>query len=330
MLRMRALFIIILASLTLHIVAQQELIINNNMYLVISGGQVVIENPSPNAVKVMGTGGNIISEDETHILIWKIGEGTVTYTLPFATSNLDNIPLVVEISIPGTNGEGIEFSTYATITEENEPLPIGVLSPLNCFKENNTLAAIDRFWNINAIGYTVKPKVKLSIAYDVYELGGGNNISESNLKAMYYNSDLGKWQSEASFLGVVDEINNKVNEINIVPTEFYKTWILIDSASIFSELCTNQLIIPEAFTPNGDDINDTFQILGLYNYSSNSITIFNRWGSKVFSSKDYDSNWGGVVEGANLLPSGVYFYILELTTESQTQEIKKGTIYIQR
>ena len=328
---MKAIFFILLSNLTLPFFGQQELILNNNIYLVINNGQVVIENANSNAIKVLGSGGNIISEDETNILNWKVGEETGVFIVPFTSHNLIKIPLSLEITESGQAGDGIEFSTYATDNEENTPYPFEVPPLLNCFKEANSLAVVDRFWNINAVGYLSKPKVELSITYDeVYEVGGLNELSEANLKAMYYNIDTEKWESKSSFLGVVDENNNKVDDIRVAANDFYKSWILVDSASLFSELCTNQLVIPEAFTPNGDDINDTFQILGLYNYSANSITVFNRWGSRVFSSENYDSSWGGEAEGSDLLPSGVYFYILELTTESQTQEIKKGSIYIQR
>ena len=293
---MKAIFFILLSNLILSFFGQQELILNNNIYLVINDGQVVIENANSNAIKVLGSGGNIISEDETNILNWKVGDEIGIFTVPFTSHNLIKIPLSVEITESGQSGDGIEFSTYATDNEENNPYPLEISPLLNCFKEDNSLAVIDRFWYINAVGYLSKPKVELSIAYDeVYEIGGLNELSEANLKAMYYNSDTEKWESKSSFLGVVDENNNKVNDIRVAANDFYKSWILVDSASLFSELCSNQLVIPEAFTPNGDNVNDIF-VINVTNASDLEFTIVNRWGNVVYQANGLNSAWNGFIE----------------------------------
>ena len=75
------------------------------------------------------------------------------------------------------------------------------------------------------------------------------------------------------------------------------------------------LIIPNTFSPNGDGINDEFEITGL---KTNSILkIFDRWGTLVFSSSAYKNNWSGKiqaeegVESGNRVDAGVYFYVLE-------------------
>lgn len=68
--------------------------------------------------------------------------------------------------------------------------------------------------------------------------------------------------------------------------------------------------------------------MGLYNYLENNISIFNRWGSKVFYTENYDGTWNGSTNGSDLLPAGVYFYVLTLKTNNQGKEVKKGTVYI--
>ncbi len=232
------LFILIIFFSFIKVNAQQDLILNDGMYIVINGGQVVLENSKPNAIKVLGNGGNIISEGEDHVLNWKVKEDTGVYTIPFATSNLIEIPLQLEIKEAGINGEGISFSTYGTL-ENNMPIPNTTSTPINCFRENNTLAVVDRFWRIETNNYTVAPRAKLLITYDdVYEIEGDNNINESNLKAMYFNPLVQQWESETNFRGTADALNKQVKEIAIEPQKFYKNWMLIDSASIFSELCS--------------------------------------------------------------------------------------------
>ena len=90
--------------------------------------------------------------------------------------------------------------------------------------------------------------------------------------------------------------------------------------------------IPEGFSPNGDQINDLFEINGIENYPLNSFTIYNRWGNKVFEASPYKSTWDGtsmfgIRVGGNQLPTGTYFYILDLGNGS---DIFKGTITLNR
>lgn len=67
--------------------------------------------------------------------------------------------------------------------------------------------------------------------------------------------------------------------------------------------------IPEGFSPNGDGINDTFEIQGLDGISGASLQIFNRWGGVIFESSNYVPGqfWDG-----DDSPDGTYFYVLKL------------------
>ena len=80
------------------------------------------------------------------------------------------------------------------------------------------------------------------------------------------------------------------------------------------------IFIPAGMSPNGDNSNDVFIISNLENYPTNNLQIFNRWGIKVYQSETpYNNAWDGIVsEGSSagdLLPSGVYYYILQLTSD---------------
>jgi gliding motility-associated-like protein len=97
--------------------------------------------------------------------------------------------------------------------------------------------------------------------------------------------------------------------------------------------CITDIFIPQAFTPNSDGDNDYFEIVGLENYPINHLTIFNRWGNIVFETDNYTNDWQGTTNvnltlGGELLPTGTYFYILDLKQEDM--EIFKGYVYIQR
>ncbi|MDB4229028.1 gliding motility-associated C-terminal domain-containing protein, partial [Flavobacteriaceae bacterium] len=102
-----------------------------------------------------------------------------------------------------------------------------------------------------------------------------------------------------------------------------------------SELIITNLIIPNAFSPDGDGINDTWTIRGGLNenYPNNQIRIFNRWGVSVYESKGYLNDWKGnnynsSGSTSSNLPVGTYFYLLDLNGDGSN--VKKGYVYITR
>lgn len=69
--------------------------------------------------------------------------------------------------------------------------------------------------------------------------------------------------------------------------------------------------IANAFTPNGDGINDYWVINGIASYPAAIIQVFTRYGQKIFESKGYTTPFDGTFDGKKL-PSGVYYYIINL------------------
>nr|WP_121270619.1 gliding motility-associated C-terminal domain-containing protein [Pedobacter schmidteae] len=87
-----------------------------------------------------------------------------------------------------------------------------------------------------------------------------------------------------------------------------------------------EIRVPNLFTPNGDGINDTFEIRGLNQYQDNELAIFNRWGNEVFKQKGYQNTWTG--EGLN---EGTYYYILRAKRVGSNQyEVFKGYVTLVR
>ena len=68
-------------------------------------------------------------------------------------------------------------------------------------------------------------------------------------------------------------------------------------------------IIPNAFSPNGDGINDVWNIPSLQSFSNCTVQVFNRYGKIVFTSAGYSKAWDGSYNGSSL-PAGVYYYII--------------------
>jgi gliding motility-associated-like protein len=68
-------------------------------------------------------------------------------------------------------------------------------------------------------------------------------------------------------------------------------------------------VIPNAFTPNGDGVNDTWEIKYLDIYPDATVDVFNRYGAKVYTSIGYAVPWDGKNNGKQL-PFGVYYYVI--------------------
>ena len=73
----------------------------------------------------------------------------------------------------------------------------------------------------------------------------------------------------------------------------------------------NGIFIPNAFSPNGDGKNDTWNIPILEAYPLHSLTIFNRYGQVVFQRNKTFTAWNGYFKG-RLLPAGNYIYLIDL------------------
>ena len=95
-------------------------------------------------------------------------------------------------------------------------------------------------------------------------------------------------------------------------------------------------------TPNGDGLNDYFQIVGIENWPNNNVKIFNRWGVLVFETDGYGGSDGkqnvfrGISEGRTTvqkneeLPTGTYFYILTFPADNPGKADYTGYLYINR
>jgi gliding motility-associated-like protein len=92
--------------------------------------------------------------------------------------------------------------------------------------------------------------------------------------------------------------------------------------------------IPEGFSPNDDGKNDEFVIPDIaIDFPNYTIQVYNRWGSLVFEGNASTGDWDGLSNqsatlGDGVLPSGVYFYILDYN-DGQTQPVQ-GKVYLSR
>lgn len=91
------------------------------------------------------------------------------------------------------------------------------------------------------------------------------------------------------------------------------------------------ILVPNAFSPNGDGVNDFFVVPNIAAYPKNSLKIFNRWGTQIFEASPYKNDWDGRSHHPSslgeILPVSTYYYILDLGTG---EEAFHGFVYLKR
>jgi len=102
--------------------------------------------------------------------------------------------------------------------------------------------------------------------------------------------------------------------------------VLEDSVVAITKLCACLLEMPDAFTPNGDGRNDVFgPVHPGCSFRKYRLTVYSRWGEKLFESTDPERGWHGDVNG-DPTPEGVYVYLLHAVDEFGKLHRNSGTL----
>jgi gliding motility-associated-like protein len=102
----------------------------------------------------------------------------------------------------------------------------------------------------------------------------------------------------------------------------------VDTASIVIKVPVSEIFVPTAFTPNGDRVNDEFEVF-FAGSQSFSIKIFNRYSELVFMSNDINTKWNGTYKNQPATADN-YVYIIDITLFNQQKIEKKGSVLLLR
>lgn len=102
--------------------------------------------------------------------------------------------------------------------------------------------------------------------------------------------------------------------VNIVEISSDHTIDPVEECTGCIDIDRQEIYIPKGISPNGDNIND---FLDLEYYHVAKISIFNRYGSTVYSKTDYKNEWHGQTNNGKLLPTGTYFYVIHIIDGTQ-------------
>lgn len=95
-----------------------------------------------------------------------------------------------------------------------------------------------------------------------------------------------------------------------------------------------EFFVPNAFSPNGDGLNDVFRVFAQYTNVAFRMVVYDRWGQEVFSSDDISKGWDGRVNGRECPPES-YVWVVNISFLGQDiittgDIVKKGTVTIIR
>ncbi|WP_298734554.1 PKD domain-containing protein [uncultured Chitinophaga sp.] len=191
--------------------------------------------------------------------------------------------------------------TYTTAGSYTVTLIAGAQQ--QCFDTLQQTALINVQASPRAV-FTVQPGVNLPLEYSEALF----SFSNQSQNALHYAWDFGDGLTDASrdpqhryaLPGSYRVTLTVMNEIGCADSTSL-AWLMVAPDKV--------LRIPNAFSPNGDGINDRWEIDGLRGIPGCQVTIFNRWGQPVYESIGYERPWDGTWRG-KLSPSGTYYYVV--------------------
>tara|TARA_B100001173_G_scaffold89235_1_gene76717 strand:- start:1309 stop:4380 length:3072 start_codon:yes stop_codon:yes gene_type:complete len=160
---------------------------------------------------------------------------------------------------------------------------------------------VDTFFTIDEITVVLDPANEL-IECDLENLDIELSVTPSGGTDPYTYS----WASGSTDSTINLGLNPGKLSINVMDNNACTLDTVFKIAAMTSEC------VPNVFTPNNDQVNDTWNLEQAFLYSNTEITIWGRYGNKVYESTGYDDAWDGKNESGNDVPDGVYFYHIEL------------------
>ena len=280
-------------------------ILNVDGVLDLNKNKLILDNGSSSAINYIS--GYLKSEttpiDGLGEVEWKIGDAIGTYNIPFGKGSITNdLNLTFSTKTAASSNGSVVFATYPT-NAQNLPYP-SIVQSLDTFKPEYLA---DRFWEIQPV-YTSKPDISIVFKYTSDDVTQANNPNMvlADLKAIRYNESLNRW-TDMKMTGTSDITNNSVTVDYISKSDFFSYWTL--SELIFK--------VPNAFTPDGDGVNDVF----LKGYA---IKIINRWGELLYNGSD---GWDGTYKGKKVA-SGTYFFVATIPDYDKNIKTIKGSVTV--
>jgi gliding motility-associated-like protein len=255
-----------------------------------------------------------------------IGAGTYTLVVKDANSCINDTVIVLTDAVPIT----IQYPPINTLICYTDLVPNFVILTSGGYKpyeyklDFGSFEKSNLIQNLNIGNHIIKVKDSIGC---VKEFAINVPGPDSNLRAVGNQNDVAcflvntgylkativggwppyVWQWDNGKTGLF--LDSLVKGKYILNIEDSKGCKVDQPFEIIQKYCC-EAYLPNAFSPNGDNFNDQLQIIPRANVSEVQWTIFDRWGAKLFESRDLNRKWDGTLAGRPM-PMETYFYYLK-------------------
>ena len=248
---------------------------------------------------VILSGGGIICEDKSTEVYFNF-DGSVPWNLEF-TNGLSSQTI-----------EGITESNYSLTTSNN-----GIYDVVVAYDFNDCLANI-----VGSAQVIVNPLPVVTLTPAESFIYEGETIE---LEVGDY--EIYQWYNSDGFdLGNFNKLTISDSGTFYVEVKDFNGCDGVSNFAIVNTQPQTNLFIPNTFTPNGDDHNELFSIIG-DNIKTFSIQIFNRWGELMFLSKSIDKSWDGTFKNKKV-QEGTYYYNVKVLGDDNINVDLSGSLNI--
>ena len=269
----------------------------SDFYACSDSDDIEITQESPGTVIL--SGGGIICEDKSTEVYFNF-DGLVPWNLEF-TNGLSSELI-----------EGITEPNYSLTTSNN-----GIYDVVIAYDFNDCLANI-----VGSAQVIVNPLPIVTLTPDESFIYEGETIE---LEVGDY--EIYQWYNSDGFdLGNFTTLTVSDSGTFYVEVKDFNGCDGVSNFAIVNTQPQTNLFIPNTFTPNGDDHNELFSIIG-DNIKTFSIQIFNRWGELMFMSKSIDKSWDGTFKNKKV-QEGTYYYNVKVLGDDNINIELSGSLNI--
>ena len=167
--------------------------------------------------------------------------------------------------------------------------------------------------HVQAIDYDIKDNPAIVFRGQVPDEIIGKRMMEEDMGFTYnweVSADKNSWQRIDGATG------QNYQPGSLFQSSFFRRITNAGNCQLISSIATIKVFngLNNTFSPNGDGINDTWDISGYAANSKSKVQVFNRFGQIVFQNANNEMYWTGQYKGADL-PAGVYYYIISENNE---------------
>jgi gliding motility-associated-like protein len=224
------------------------------------------------------------------------------------------------IQLSSSGGTSYEWLPAAGLSGANIPAPLASPSMLTRYsvKVSNTLGCSDTAF----VNVRVYSKAVAHAGPDKTIIGGGSATLSGSIEGNYLSFNWSPITNLDNPL-VLSPTSTPPADVAYILTAVSNNGCGVSRDTMFVKIYKD-IYIPNAFSPNGDGINETWNIPALDAYPGFELFVFNRYGQLVFKNSRTRQPWNGTFKG-NALPIGAYPYLIKLNVANK---IFKGTLML--